>query len=164
MNSEEQGSHIDLRANLGTRRLPKLRMADFPNADDIVRRGLLEEERGPDAVDIMLVNPPTPDGQLWIRTQHRVGRRTRENMIWPQVSLAQMGALLHDQYKILIVDANAERMSWPEFTRLLDKHKPKYYLTQVTAPTLENDMYGCFLARARGAKTMAFGTHVTPIP
>lgn len=164
MNSEEQESRIDLRANLGTRRVPKLRMADFPNADDIVRRGLLEEERGPDAVDIMLVNPPTPDGQLWIRTQHRVGRRTRENMIWPQVSLAQMGALLHDQYKILIVDANAERMSWPEFTRLLDKHKPKYYLTQVTAPTLENDMYGCFLARARGAKTMAFGTHVTPIP
>src|SRR5690606_12604846 len=72
MNNEEQGSRIDLRANLGTRRLPKLRMADFPNADDIVRRGLLEEERGPDAVDIMLVNPPTPDGQLWIRTQHRV--------------------------------------------------------------------------------------------
>ncbi len=25
-------------------------------------------------------------------------------------------------------------------------------------------MYGCFLARARGAKTIAFGTHVTPIP
>jgi anaerobic magnesium-protoporphyrin IX monomethyl ester cyclase len=164
MSQEEQANTVDLRHNLGTRRVPKLRMADFPNADEIVRQGLLEEERGPDAVDIMLVNPPTPDGQLWIRTQHRVGRRTRENMVWPQVSLAQMGALLHDQYKILIVDANAERMSWPAFTKLLDKHKPKYYLTQVTAPTLENDMYGCFLARARGAKTMAFGTHVTPIP
>ncbi len=25
-------------------------------------------------------------------------------------------------------------------------------------------MYGCFLAKARGAKTIAFGTHVTPIP
>jgi hypothetical protein len=37
-------------------------------------------------------------------------------------------------------------------------------MTQVTAPTLENDMYGCFLAKARGAKTIAFGTHVTPIP
>jgi radical SAM superfamily enzyme YgiQ (UPF0313 family) len=139
-------------------------MADFPNADDIVREGLLSAERGPDAVDIMLVNPPTPDGQLWIRTQHRVGRRTRENMVWPQVSLAQMAALLHDTYTVKVVDANAERMSWPEFTRLLDKHQPKYYMTQVTAPTLENDMYGCFLARARGAKTIAFGTHVTPIP
>jgi radical SAM superfamily enzyme YgiQ (UPF0313 family) len=153
-----------LRENLGTRRVPKLRMADFPNADEIVRQGLLEAPRAEGAVDIMLVNPPTPDGQLWIRTQHRVGRRTRENMVWPQVSLAQMAALLDDQYNVLVVDANAERMSWPVFAKLLDKHQPKYYLTQVTAPTLENDMYGCFLAHARGAKTIAFGTHVTPIP
>lgn len=149
--------------NLGTRRVPKLRDADFPNADDIVRQGL-QAERPDDAVDVMLVNPPTPDGDLWIRTQHRVGRRTRENMVWPQVELAQMGALLDDAYKIKIVDANAERMTWAEFTKVLDKYRPKYFLTQVTAPTLENDMLGCFLARARGAKTMAFGTHVTPIP
>jgi radical SAM superfamily enzyme YgiQ (UPF0313 family) len=112
----------------------------------------------------MLVNPPTPDGELWIRTQHRVGRRTRENMVWPQVSLAQMAALLHPVYKVKVVDCNAERMGWPEFTKLLDKYQPKYYLTQMTAPTLENDMYGCFLAHARGAKTIAFGTHITPIP
>jgi radical SAM superfamily enzyme YgiQ (UPF0313 family) len=47
---------------------------------------------------------------------------------------------------------------------LIDRYQPKYYMTQLTAPTLENDMYGCFLAHARGAKTIAFGTHVTPIP
>jgi len=150
--------------NLGTRRIAKLRMADFPNADQIVREGLLSAPRSEDAVDIMLVNPPTPDGELWIRTQHRVGRRTRENMVWPQVSLAQMAALLHPVYKVKVVDCNAERMGWPEFTKLLDKYQPRYYLTQMTAPTLENDMYGCFLAHARGAKTIAFGTHITPIP
>ncbi|NTU54864.1 MAG: radical SAM protein [Anaerolineales bacterium] len=150
--------------NMGSRLTPKLRMVDFPNADAIVRDGLLTAPRSPDAVDIMLVNPPTPDGELWIRTQHRVGRRTRENMIWPQVSLAQMAALLHPVYKVKVVDCNAERMGWPEFAKLLDKYQPKYYLTQMTAPTLENDMYGCFLAHARGAKTIAFGTHITPIP
>jgi radical SAM superfamily enzyme YgiQ (UPF0313 family) len=139
-------------------------MVDFPNADKIVREGLLATPRSEDAVDIMLVNPPTPDGGLWIRTQHRVGRRTRENMVWPQVSLAQMAALLHPVFKVKVVDCNAERMGWPEFAKLLDKYQPKYYLTQMTAPTLENDMYGCFLAHARGAKTIAFGTHITPIP
>ncbi|MCP5101637.1 MAG: radical SAM protein [Chloroflexi bacterium] len=153
-----------LRQNLGTRRVPKLRMANFPNADEIVREGLLEEARSKTAVDIVLVNPPTPDGGLWIRTQHRVGRRTRENMVWPQVSLAQMAAMLYPQYKVAVIDANAERMSWPEFTKKLEELNPRFYLTQVTAPTLENDMYGCFLAKARGAQTMAFGTHVTPIP
>jgi anaerobic magnesium-protoporphyrin IX monomethyl ester cyclase len=150
--------------NMGSRLTPKLRMVDFPNADAIVRNGLLNASRSEEAVDIMLVNPPTPDGELWIRTQHRVGRRTRENMVWPQVSLAQMAALLHPVYKVKVVDCNAERMGWPEFTELLDKYQPKYYLTQMTAPTLENDMYGCFLAHARGAKTIAFGTHITPIP
>ena len=150
--------------NMGSRLSPKLRMVDFPNADAIVREGLLTAPRSADAVDIMLVNPPTPDGELWIRTQHRVGRRTRENMVWPQVSLAQMAALLHPVYTVKVVDCNAERMGWPEFTKLLDKYQPKYYLTQLTAPTLENDMYGCFLAHARGSKTIAFGTHITPIP
>lgn len=150
--------------NLGTRRVVPVRMSDFPNADEIVRQGLLSAERSPEAVDILLVNPPTPDGGLWIRTQHRVGRRTRENMIWPQVSLAQMAGLLHPAYSLKIIDANAERMGWPEFTRLLDKYQPRYYMTQLTAPTLENDMYGVFLAKARGARTIAFGTHITPIP
>jgi radical SAM superfamily enzyme YgiQ (UPF0313 family) len=150
--------------NKGTRPLPKVRMADYPNCDDIIRQGLLSRPRSEEAVDILLVNPPTPDGGLWIRTQHRVGRRTRENMVWPQVSLAQMAALLHPTYIVKIIDANAERMSWPEFSALLDKYQPHYYLTQLTAPTLENDMYGCFLAKARGATTIAFGTHVTPIP
>ena len=150
--------------NLGTRRIPKLRPPKFPDADAIVRETIRNQPRNPEAVDVLLVNPPTPDGGYWIRTQHRVGRRTRENMVWPQVSLAQMAALLHPTYKVAVVDANALRMSWAEFTRILDKYQPKYYLTQLTAPTLENDMYGVFLAKARGAVTMAFGTHITPIP
>jgi anaerobic magnesium-protoporphyrin IX monomethyl ester cyclase len=150
--------------NLGTRRIPPLRMANFPNADDIVRQGLLATARSAEMVDILLVNPPSPDGGIWIRTQHRVGRRSRENMIWPQVSLAQMAALLHPTYSVKIVDAIAERMTWPAFKQVLEHYQPRYYLTQVTAPTLENDMYGTFLAKARGARTIAFGTHVTPIP
>jgi len=150
--------------NLGTRRIPKLRPATFPDADAIVAETIRSLPRGPQAVDVLLVNPPTPDGGYWIRTQHRVGRRTRENMVWPQVSLAQMAALLHPTYKVAVIDANAEHISWAEFVRLLEKYQPRYYLTQLTAPTLENDMYGVFLAKARGAVTMAFGTHITPIP
>lgn len=150
--------------NLGSRRLPMVKMANFPDADGMVQQVMLERPRSKEAVDIVLVNPPTPDGELWIRTQHRVGRRTRENMVWPQVSLAQMAAMLHPTYSVKIIDANAERMGWSEFTKMLDKYQPRYYLSQLTAPTLENDMYGCFLAKARGAKTIMFGTHITPIP
>ncbi len=147
--------------NLGTRALKKLRPAEFPDISALMKDPT-QAERGPDTVDVLLVNPPAPDGGIWIRSQHRVGRRSRENMIWPQVSLATMAACLHPDYKVEVVDAIATRMSWPEFEEYLAIKRPKYYLTQVTAPTLTNDMYGVFLAKSIGAKTIGFGTHVTP--
>jgi anaerobic magnesium-protoporphyrin IX monomethyl ester cyclase len=152
----------DIQNNLGTRRIPPLRPSHFPDAGASVQT-LTSSTRPVGTVDVLLVNPPTPDGGIWIRSQHRVGRRSRENMIWPQVSLAQLAAILKPEYTVEIIDANALRMGWPEFEKLLEEKRPKYYLTQVTAPTLRNDMYGVFLAKALGAKTMAFGTHVTPM-
>lgn len=133
----------------------------FADADGAVQAGL--DARPAQAVDILFVNPPSPDGGIWIRSQHRVGRRSREGMIWPQVSLAQLAALFPD-YRVEVVDAIPSRMGWAVFERLLEERRPRYYVTQVTAPTLRSDMYGTFLARSLGAKTVAFGTHVTPLP
>ncbi len=152
----------EIRANLGARRLPPLPQARFPDAGAAVQT-LTSSIRPPGSVEVLLVNPPAPDGGIWIRSQHRVGRRSRENMIWPQVSLAQLAAILLPDYTVEVVDCIATRMGWPEFEKLLEQKRPKYYLTQVTAPTLRNDMYGVFLAKALGAKTIAFGTHVTPL-
>jgi len=146
-----------LKQNLGTRPVKHLPTAKFPEADLAVRAA-------PHKLDVLLVNPPTPDKAIWIRSQHRVGRKSRENMIWPQMDLAQLAALLAPDYTLAIIDANAERMSWPEFEAKLKDLRPRFYLTQVTAPTLTNDLYGVFLARSLGAITIAFGTHVTPMP
>lgn len=147
--------------NLGTRPVKKFRPAEFPDISALMKEPT-QAERGAEMVDVLLVNPPAPDGGIWIRSQHRVGRRSRENMIWPQMELATFAACLMPEYKVEIVDAIATRMGWDEFEALLEKKRPKYYLTQVTAPTLTNDMTGVFLAKAKGAKTIAFGTHVTP--
>ncbi len=155
-------SNDSIKHNRGTRAVKKLSQPNFPSADATLR--LIAPKRSPEAIDVLLVNPPAPDGAVWIRSQHRVGRRSRENMIWPQCSLAQMAALLMPDYTVEIVDAIATRMTWEEFHNLLRRKQPRYYFTQVTAPTLTNDMYGAFLAKSVGAKTIAFGTHVTPIP
>ncbi len=152
----------EIRDNLGTRRIVKLPEPRFPDADAIVRNGAIARSRT-SKVDVLLVNPPSPDGGIWIRSQHRVGRRSRENMIWPQVSLAQLAALLVPDYSVEIVDAIATGMGWPEYQELLKDRRALYYLTQVTAPSLTNDMYGVFLAKSLDAMTMAFGTHVTPL-
>jgi anaerobic magnesium-protoporphyrin IX monomethyl ester cyclase len=146
--------------NLGTKPVKKLRPAEFPDISELMKEPI--HPSGAGQVDILLVNPPAPDGGIWIRSQHRVGRRSRENMIWPQVELATMAACLHPDYNVEVVDAIATRMGWDEFEQVLDKKRPKYYLTQVTAPTLTNDMLGVFLAKSKGAVTIAFGTHVTP--
>lgn len=147
--------------NLGTRPVKKFRPAEFPDISALMKEPTKDETR-PDSVDVLLVNPPAPDGGIWIRSQHRVGRRSRENMIWPQVELATMAACLEPDHKVEIVDAIATRMNWAEFEKVLEQKRPRYYLTQVTAPTLTNDMLGVFLAKSKGAKTIAFGTHVTP--
>jgi radical SAM superfamily enzyme YgiQ (UPF0313 family) len=157
-----EGVPDSLRHNLGTRSVKKLQMANYPDAGAAVRH--LIHKRPPGAVDVLLVNPPSPDGGIWIRTQHRVGRRSREEMVWPQVSLAQHAAMLHPDYSVAIIDAIAERMSWKEFEKRLRELSPKFYMTQVTAPTLTNDMYGVMLAKSLGATTLAFGTHVTAMP
>ncbi len=154
------GVAADLKHNLGTRPIRDVRTARYPDAGPAIRA---TRRRPVHKVDVLLVNPPSPDGAIWIRSQHRVGRRSRENMIWPQVSLAQLAAMVHPQFSVEIVDAIAARMTWTEFEALLRDRRPRFYITQVTAPTLTNDMYGVFLAKSLGAWTMAFGTHVTPM-
>ena len=150
-----------LGANRGTRVEQRVMLPDSP-----VTNGVAQTDSGArptSAVDILLVNPPAPDRGIWIRSQHRVGRRSREGMIWPQVGLAQMAALFPD-YAVEVIDAIPHRMTWEAFERLLLEKQPRFYVTQVTAPTLRNDMYGVFLAKSMGATTVAFGTHVTPMP
>ena len=114
--------------NLGRRPVRPLPQARFPDVGEVLAdastrlsAGLPTEQRPAGAVDVLLVNPPAPDGGIWIRSQHRVGRRSRENMIWPQVSLAQMAALLAPDYSVEIVDAIPHRMTWAMYKPFFDK-------------------------------------------
>ena len=45
-------------------------------------------------VDVLIVNPPSPDGHIYIRDICRWGRKSREKMIWPQTSLAYLAAMV----------------------------------------------------------------------
>ncbi|MEM2956219.1 MAG: radical SAM protein [Candidatus Pacearchaeota archaeon] len=110
-------------------------------------------------IDILFVNPPSPNDDIYIRDICRVGRKSRENMIWPQTSLAQLAAMVYPKFKVGIIDCIAENIKWDKFEEYLKKNKPKYYITHVTAPTLTNDMYGVKIAKKFGAITISIGTH-----
>lgn len=118
----------------------------------------MAEER----LDVLFVNPPSPDGEVFIRDIHRVGRRSREKMIWPQTELAQLAASVYPKYSVKIIDCIAEYMTWPQFQKELERLHPRYLVTNVTAPTLTNDFQTTFLAKPMGTKTIAIGSHVTP--
>src|SRR4051794_21032154 len=118
----------------------------------------MAEER----LDVLFVNPPSPDGEVFIRDIHRVGRRSREKMIWPQTELAQLAASVYPKYSVKILDCIAEYMTWEQFDAELQRLRPRFLVTNVTAPTLTNDLRTTFLARAMGTKSIAIGSHVTP--
>jgi anaerobic magnesium-protoporphyrin IX monomethyl ester cyclase len=115
-------------------------------------------------VDVLFLNPPSPDGEVFIRDIHRVGRRSREKMIWPQTELAGLAAVMEEAgYSTEIIDCIAEDMDWPHFQALLEHWRPRFLVTNVTAPTLKNDMTATFLAKSIGTVTIAIGSHVTPM-
>ena len=54
--------------------------------------------------DILIVNPPSPDGHVYIRDVCRWGRRSRERMIWPQTSLAYIAAMVPEDMSVVGYD------------------------------------------------------------
>ena len=122
---------------------------------------LSARERGV-ALDLLFVNPPSPDGETWIRCQHRAGQRAPDGTVWPQVALAQLASLFPDR-RVAIVDANARRLSWEAFAQEVQRERPRWYVTQVAGPTLDNDLRGLALAREVGAATVVFGPIATPV-
>ncbi len=64
-------------------------------------------------LDVLVLNPPSPDGDLFLRDIARVGRRTRDGIIWPQTALAQIGAVVQEAgYSVDVVDAIGLGMTW----------------------------------------------------
>jgi anaerobic magnesium-protoporphyrin IX monomethyl ester cyclase len=115
-------------------------------------------------LDVLVLNPPSPDGDLFLRDIARVGRRTRDGIIWPQTALAQIGAVVQEAgYSVDVIDAIGLRMTWEDFEKYMWKHKPRYMIIHATAPTLTNDMRTTFIGKAVGTISMAIGTHVTPM-
>ena len=123
----------------------------------------LPRERSP-RLDVLVLNPPSPDGDLFLRDIARVGRRTRDGIIWPQTALAQIAAVVQEAgYSVDVIDAIGLGMTWEAFERYMWKHKPRYMVIHATAPTLTNDMRTTFVGKAVGTVSMAIGTHVTPM-
>ena len=115
-------------------------------------------------VDVLIVNPPSPDGEVYIRDICRWGRKSREGMIWPQTSLAYLAAMVPEDLTVEIIDAIAERIDWKKFEAQISGKKPSVYVSYVTGTTFDLDAQGIEVAKSAGALTVAIGTHPSAVP
>ena len=116
-------------------------------------------------IDILFVNPPSPDNEVYIRDINRSGRRSMERTIWPQTSLAYLAAVIKEEnYSVDLIDCIAEEMNWEQFEDYFFSKKPKFVVINVISSTLSNDLKVASLGEKINCKSIAVGPHVTELP
>lgn len=58
-----------------------------------------------DRLDILFLNPPSPDGEFYIRDHNRSGRMSREGYIWSQTSLAYLAAMVDKDHSVALLES-----------------------------------------------------------
>jgi radical SAM superfamily enzyme YgiQ (UPF0313 family) len=119
-----------------------------------------------DQVDVLILNPPSPDNFIYIRDINRHGRSSWERMIWPQTNLAILGAVAKQSgLSVKVLDCIGEKMSWDEFEIAVQQLKPRYCFSNLISVTFSNDVAALStVKKASNAITIGMGPHVTNDP
>jgi len=109
-------------------------------------------------VNLLFVNPPSPDHFVYIRDINRSGRRSRENTIWPQTSLAMLAAVFPED-NCLIIDCIAEKIDYKELFIRMQAFAPDWVVFNPISSTITHDMIVAHYGKSLGAKTVAISPH-----
>ena len=117
-------------------------------------------------VDVLFVNPPSPDNLIYIRDINRHGRSSWERMIWPQTNLAILASMVNKLGLTAdIVDCIAEKISWDKYKKILEKTQPKYCFSNLISVTFHNDCAALYLSKKiSNSITVGMGPHLTNDP
>jgi radical SAM superfamily enzyme YgiQ (UPF0313 family) len=117
------------------------------------------------ACDFLIINPPSPDGHVYIRDVNRSGRRSRERSIWPQNSLAYLASVAGElHYQPNVLDCIASDFTWNQINDYIKRFLPKWIIVEGISSTITNDIYAAYLGKRYGAKTVLIGPHITALP
>jgi anaerobic magnesium-protoporphyrin IX monomethyl ester cyclase len=124
-----------------------------------------EKYADPGKIDALFVNPPSPDGHVYIRDINRSGRRSRERTIWPQTSLAYLAAVLKQHgYSVDVIDCIALDLGWGELKTFMERMSPRFVVTNAITSIISNDLTTTFMGKFLKAHTIAIGPHITSLP
>lgn len=127
----------------------------IPNINDIKRETL---EAPAKRLRILFVNPPSPDHFIYIRDINRSGRRSRENTIWPQTSLAMLASVFPDD-DCKIIDCIAEGVDYKTLFERMQAFAPDWVVFNPISSTISHDMIVAHYGKSLGAKTVAVSPH-----
>lgn len=109
-------------------------------------------------MNILFVNPPSPDGYTYIRDINRSGRRSKENTIWSQTSLAMLASVFPED-NCLILDCIAERIDYKTLFERMQTFAPDWVVFNPISSTVTHDMIVAHYGKALGAKTVSVSPH-----
>ena len=109
-------------------------------------------------MNILFVNPPSPDGYIYIRDINRSGRRSRERTIWPQTSLAMLASVFEED-NVKIVDCIAEEISYISLFKIMQDFSPDWVVFNPVSSTFTHDCIVAHYGKSLGAKTVAISPH-----
>lgn len=107
---------------------------------------------------ILFINPPSPDGFVYIRDTNRSGRRSAERTIWPQTSLAMLAGVFND-HKVEIVDCIAERLDYNALYERMKEFAPDWVVSNPISSIFTHDMIVIHFAKSLNAKTAIISPH-----
>lgn len=109
-------------------------------------------------MNILFVNPPSPDGYVYIRDINRSGRRSKERTIWPQTSLAMLASVFPDD-RCKIIDCIAEEIDYKHLFEGMQDFSPDWVVFNPISSTVTHDMIVAHYGKSLGAKTVAVSPH-----
>ena len=117
-------------------------------------------------IDVLFVNPPSPDNLIYIRDINRHGRSSWERMIWPQTNLAILASMVNKLgLSADVIDCIAENISWDEYKKILEIVQPKYCFSNLISVTFHNDCAALYLSKKiSNSVTVGMGPHLTADP
>lgn len=115
---------------------------------------------------ISLINPPSPDGTIYMKELGRCGRRAVAGEVWPQTGLAYLAAIIRDiGSEVQLIDGMGAGYTQEQTIKEISDFSPDLTIIHITTPTASNDTGFCHLVKKMLPETIVgvIGTHPTAL-
>ena len=113
---------------------------------------------------ILVANPPSFEGEIFIREGRCSQPKKIWNTVWPPYSLVSIAAVLEELgHNIKVYDYPSLQTKSSDFFAFLNAFCPKAVILSCTTPTVKNDLAACLKIKQLlpQTKIILFGIHGT---